>query len=112
MDKKEILEKSQKENQLSDERDRQIEQQACTAGYRAVIGVNCCLILLLYLQEWLTGSAYTDWWQFALAIFVAVTAHDLTLYRYYHKRLYLFKGLIGLALLIFTVFILVNKGPL
>ena len=58
MDKKEILEKSQKENRVSDERDRQIEQKACTAGYRAVAGVNCLLCLLLILQEKLIGEAY------------------------------------------------------
>ena len=51
MNKKDILEKSQKENQFSDERDRQIEQKACTAGFRAVIAVNCLLCLLLALQE-------------------------------------------------------------
>ena len=60
MDKKDILEKSQKENQFSDERDRQIEQKACTAGFRAVIAVNCLLCLLLALQEKLTGEAYVS----------------------------------------------------
>ena len=43
MDKKEILEKSRRENQPEDERDRHLEQKACTAGYRAVGVVNCNL---------------------------------------------------------------------
>lgn len=110
MDKNEILEKSQKENQHSDERDRQIEQKACTAGYRAVVGVNCLLCLLLILQETLTGEAYTSWWPFMLAVFISKSAHDLTLYRYYHRKYDLILGLITLIPPILTVFMFLKRG--
>ena len=110
MDKKDILEKSQKENQFSDERDRQIEQKACTAGYRAVIAVNCLLCLLLALQEKLTGEAYVDWWPFMLALFISKSAHDLTLYRYHHRKYDLLMGLIGLVPPVLTVFVILKKG--
>ena len=110
MDKKEILEKSQQENQFSDERDRQLEQKACTAGYRAVVGVNCLLCLLLILQEKLIGEAYTDWWPFMLAVFISQSAHDLTLYRYHRRKYHLIMGLIGLIPPILTVFIIVKRG--
>ena len=110
MDKKDILEKSQKENQFSDERDRQIEQKACTAGYRAVIAVNCLLCLLLALQEKLTGEAYVDWWPFMLALFISKSAHDLTLYRYYRKKYHLIMGLIGLIPPVLTIFVIAQKG--
>lgn len=110
MNKKEILEKSQKENQFSDERDRQLEQKACTAGYRAVAGVNCLLCLLLILQERLTGKAYTNWWPFMLAVFISKSAHDLTLYRYYRRKYDLILGLITLIPPILTVFMIVKGG--
>lgn len=110
MDKKEILEKSQQENQFSDERDRQLEKNACTAGYRAVIGLNSLLCLLLALQESLTGEAYTDWWPFMLAVFISKSAHDLTLYRYYRRKYDLILGLIGLIPPILTVFMIVKGG--
>lgn len=110
MDKKEILEKSQQENQFSDERDRQLEQKACTAGYRAVVGVNSFLCLLLALQEAVTGEAYTDWWPFMLAVFISQSAHDLTLYRYHRRKYHLIMGLIGLIPPILTVFIIVKRG--
>ena len=110
MDKKEILEKSQQENQFSDERDRQLEQKACTAGYRAVVGVNCLLCLLLILQEQITGEAYTNWWPFMLAVFISQSAHDLTLYRYHRRKYHLIMGLIGLIPPILTVSIIVKRG--
>lgn len=110
MDKKEILEKSQQENQFSDERDRQLEQKACTAGYRAVVGVNSFLCLLLILQEAVTGEAYTDWWPFMLAVFISQSAHDLTLYRYHRRKYHLIMGLIGLIPPILTVSIIVKRG--
>lgn len=110
MDKKDILEKSQKENQFSDERDRQLEQKACTAGYRAVIAVNCLLCLLLALQEKSTGEAYIDWWPFMLAVFISKSAHDLTLYRYHRRKYDLIMGLIGLIPPIFTVFVVLKRG--
>lgn len=110
MDKKEILEKSQKENQFSDERDRLLEQKACTAGYHAVIGINCTLALLLILQEKITGGAYMNWSNFMLAVFISKSAHDLTLYRYHRKKYDLIMGLIGLVPLILIVFMIVKKG--
>lgn len=110
MDKNEILEKSQKENRLSDERDRQIEQKACTAGYRAVVGVNAFLCLLLVLQEAIAGKAYTDWWPFMLAIFISQSAHGLTLYRYHRRKYHLIMGLIGLIPPILTAFMIVKRG--
>ena len=110
MDKHEILEKSQKENQFSDERDRQLELKACMAGYHAVIGVNGCLCLLLVLQKWLTGGAYIDLWPFMLAVFISESTHDLVLYRYYHRKHHLIKGLIGLSVLLLTFFVIVEKG--
>ena len=110
MDKNEILEKSQKENRLSDERDRQIEQNACTAGYRAVVGINCLLCLLLILQKEITGETYTDWWPFMLAVFISQSAHDLTLYRYHRRKYHLIMGLIGLIPPILTVSIIVKRG--
>ena len=110
MDKKEILEKSQKENQFADERDRQIEQKACTAGYRAVVGVNGLLCLLLSLQEVIAGQAYTNWWPFMLAVFISQSAHDLTLYRYHRRKYHLIMGLIGLIPPILTVSIIVKRG--
>ena len=110
MDKKEILEKSRAENQPEDERDRQIELNACKAGYRAVVFVNSCLCLLLILQEAITREAYVPWWPFMLAIFISQSAHDLTLYRYYRRRYHLLMGLIGLLPLICTVFVIVKKG--
>ncbi len=110
MDKKVILEKSQKENQFSDERDRQIEQKACTAGYRAVVAVHCLLCLLLILQEKLTGEAFAAWWPFMLAVFISKSAHDLTLYRYHHRRYDLLMGLIGLIPPILTVFVILKGG--
>ena len=109
MDKKEILEKSQKENQFADERDRQIEQKACTAGYRPVVGVNGLLCLLLSLQEVIAGQAYTNWWPFMLAVFISKSAHDLTLYCYHRKKYHLIMGLIGLIPPILTVFMIVKK---
>ena len=108
MDKKEILEKSQKENQFADERDRQIEQKACTAGYRAVVLVNACIILLLALQEAGTGKAYMSRWPFILALFVSQTVHDLVLYRYHRKVLYLIGALIGTAVIVMVSFILIK----
>ena len=110
MDKNEILEKSQKENRLSDERDRQIEQKACAAGYRAVVGVNALLCLLLILQEAIAGQAYTDWWPFMLAMFISQSAHDLTLYRYHRRKYHLVMGLLGLIPPVLTVFVIVKKG--
>lgn len=110
MDKNEILKKSQKENQFSDERDRQLEQKACTAGYRAVVGVNCCLCLLLALQEKITGESYVDWWPFMLVVFISKSAHDLTLYRYHRRTYDLVIGLIGLIPPILTVFMILTKG--
>ncbi len=110
MDKKEILEKSRAENQPEDERDRQLGQKACTAGYRAAIGVNCFLCLLLMLQEQFAGGAYTDWWPFMLAVFISKSVHDLTLYRYYHKKYDLILGLIGLIPPILTVFVILKGG--
>ena len=110
MDKKEILEKSQQENQYSDERDRQIEQKACAAGYRAVVSVNGLLCLLLILQKEITGQAYTDWWPFMLAMFISQSAHDLTLYRYHRRKYHLIMGLIGLIPPILTVSIIVKRG--
>ena len=108
--KKEILEKSQRENQLSDERDRQIEQKACTAGYRAVVGVNGLLCLLLALQKAIAGEAFAPWWPFMLAVFTSKSAHDLTLYHYYRRKYHLIMGLIGLIPPILTVFIIVKRG--
>lgn len=108
MDKNEILEKSQKENQHSDERDRQIELKACTAGYRAVILVIGCIILLLALQEAGTGEAYISRLPFFLALFVSQTVHDLVLYRYHHKALYLIGALIGAAVIVMSVFLLMK----
>ena len=110
MNKKDILEKSQKENQFSDERDRQLGQKACTAGYRAAIGVNCFLCLLLMLQEQFAGGAYTDWWPFMLAVFISKSVHDLTLYRYHRRRYDLIMGLIGLIPTILTVFVILKGG--
>ncbi len=110
MDKNEILEKSQKENRLSDERDRQIEQKACAAGYRAVVGVNALLCLLLILQGWITGKAYTDWWPFMLAMFISQSAHDLTLYHYHRRRYHLVMGLIGLIPPILIAFLILKRG--
>lgn len=110
MDKKEILEKSRAENQPEDERDRQIEQKACTAGYRAVIRVNGFLCLLLILQKEITGEAYTDWWPFLLAVFISQSAHDLTLYRYHRRKYHLIMGLIGLIPPVLTVFMIVKRG--
>ena len=110
MDKKVILEKSQKENQFSDERDRQIEQKACSAGYWAVLAVNCLLCLLLILQEKLTGKAFAAWWPFMLAVFISKSAHDLTLYRYHRRRYDLIMGLIGLIPPILTVFVILKGG--
>lgn len=108
MDKKDILEKSQKENQFFDERDRQIEQKACTAGYRAVILVNGCIILLLALQEAGTGKAFMSRWPFFLALFVSQTVHDLVLYRYHRKVLYLIGALVGAAVIVMSVFLLMK----
>lgn len=110
MDKKDILERSQKENQFSDERDRQIELNACKAGYHAVIGINCLLCLLLMLQETVTGEAFIPWWPFALAIFTSKSAHDLTLYRYHHRKYNLITGLICLIPPVLTMFVIVRKG--
>lgn len=110
MDKKEILEKSQQENQYSDERDRQIEQKACAAGYRAVVSVNGLLCLLLILQKEITGQAYTDWWPFMLAMFISQSAHDLTLYRYYRRKYDLILGLIALIPPILTIFMFLKRG--
>lgn len=111
MDKEEILAKSQKENQFSDERDRQLEQKACTAGYRAVVGANCCLCLLLILQKKLTGEAYMDWWPFLLVVFISRSAHDLTFFCCCRRKYHLVMGLIGLIPPVFTVFMIV-KGKL
>ena len=108
MDKNEILEKSQKENQHSDERDRQIELKACTAGYRAVILVNACIILLLALQKVGTGEAFMSQWPFFLALFVSQTVHDLVLYRYHRKVLYLTGTLVGAAVIVMVSFILIK----
>jgi len=110
MDKKEILEKSRRENQPEDERDRHLEQKACTAGYRAVGVVNCFLCLLLMLQEQFAGGAYTDWWPFMLAVFISKSAHDLTLYRYHRRRYDLIMGLIGLIPPVLTFFVILKKG--
>ena len=108
MDKNEILEKSKKENQHSDERDRQIEQKACAAGYRAVILANACIILLLALQKVGTGEAFMSQWPFFLALFVSQTVHDLVLYRYHRKVLYLIGALIGTAVIVMVSFILIK----
>ena len=108
MDKKEILEKSQQENQYSDERDRQIELKACTAGYRAVILVNACIIILLGLQAIGTGEPCMSQWPFFLALFVSQTVHDLVLYRYHRKVLYLIGALIGAAVIVMVSFILMK----
>lgn len=108
MDKKEILEKSRAENQLEDERDRLIEQKACTAGYRAVMGANVCVILLLIIQEVVTHKAYfhITWWPFALTMFVSQTAHDFTYYRYYRKTQQLIGALLSAAALLVVLFML------
>lgn len=109
MDKKEILEKSQQENRNLDERDRQIEQKACTAGYRAVLLVNACIILLLAFQAAGTGEAFISWWPFALATFTSQTVHDFTLYRYHHKTLHLIGALVGAAATV-AALIMLTKG--
>ena len=110
MDKKEILEKSRRENQPEDERDRQLGQKACTAGYRAVGVVNCFLCLLLMLQEAITGEAFITWWPFALTVFTSKSAHDLTLYRYHRRKYDLITGLICLIPPVLTIFVIVRKG--
>ena len=111
MDKKDILERSQKENQFSDERDRQIELNACKAGYRVVMGANVCVILLLIIQEVITGKIYfhITWWPFALTMFVSQTAHDFTYYHYYRKSQYLISALLSAATLAVVLFML-TKG--
>ena len=110
MDKNEILEKSRRENQPEDERARQLEQKACTAGYYAVVGVNCFLCLLLMLQEAITGEAFITWWPFALTVFTSKSAHDLTLYRYHRRKYDLITGLICLIPPVLTIFVIVRKG--
>ncbi len=109
MDKKEILEKSQQENRNLDERDRQIELKACTAGYRAVILVNACIALLVSLQNLNAGETLMSHWPFFLAIFVSQTVHDFTLYRYHRKLLYLIGALVGAAATV-AALIMLAKG--
>lgn len=110
MDKKEILEKSQQENQFSDERDRQIELKACKAAYHAVIIVNAGIALLLTLQQLSTGSSCIDWRPFLLTVLLSQSFHDLTIYRRQHKALYLLSGLIGAAAFLAWILVVVKGG--
>jgi len=111
MDKDKILEKSREENQPMDEREQQVSLKAIKAAYGGVLLANIGVMLLLFVQRWITGEAFMPWEPFVWPFFVSNTAYTLTLYRYHRRTIDLAAGLSNAAAAIIFAFVIFTRDP-
>lgn len=102
MNKKEILEKSRKENIMGDEREKTIEQNANENAYIAIMGVYVLLGIIALTQKWVTGTSYAEPRIFFLVFFVGYAGRSITRY-FYTKEKY------NLIIFIFNVILAIEN---
>lgn len=110
MDKKEILEKSRKENQHGDERAKIIEAKANQSAFLAIESINAFLIVVLFFQKLFTGKAFADYQVFILAFMVGFIGSFATKYKYTKKKEYLFGLVCGILGSLACLANIVGKG--
>lgn len=108
MDRNEILEKSQKDNEGRDERDLYIDLKASRAARSAIIWS----IVLLYVILSIKNHDYIDRWFFLfLPLSASRVGESIVFWRNYHRRIYLFNFLFGLTVFV-VCFYLCLFGPI
>lgn len=111
MDKNEILERSRKENQHQDERDRQIELEAYKSGLNIVLIVTCLMFLALGFKAKATGTSFDDWYLFLLPMWSSMIGTNLVKWRKHSRLGDLINIIVGLAMVV-LVFWLRLVGPI
>lgn len=107
MDKDEILEKSRKENQRSDERDKFIENRAYINAHTAILWANFVLFTTAAIQDMRTGQPFAEPMLFLLTSVVSTAAKDFTFYHHYRLRKHLIQSILdGAILLVFLIWFL------
>ena len=81
MDKNTILEKSRQENRYQDERDKQIELEACRGGLNVVFFVTCALFLALGFKSKAQGTTFDSWYLILLPMWSSMIGSSFVKWR-------------------------------
>ena len=111
MNKDDILKKSRAENQYQDERDKQIELDACKVGLKMVVITTGILYLLLLVKSHLDGSSFGDWYLVALPIWANMAGASWVKWRNYKRKGDLINAACGL-IFVLLVFWMRLFGPI
>lgn len=82
MNKDEILKKAQKAKGQKDERELLIEREGCEKAFLAITTVNASLVVILWLQKFLTGKQFANPDAFILAFLLGALGKSYTKYLY------------------------------
>lgn len=82
VNKEEILKKAQKAKGHKDEREITIEREACEKAFLVILTVNVSLVIILWIQESLTGKQFANPNAFMFSFLLGSFGKSYTKYKY------------------------------
>lgn len=98
MNKEEILEKSRKENLISDEMQKDVERREYENSFIFLQAVLIVFMVVSSFQKYYYGKSFASYNLFAFLFFIGAIAKNFTRYYYYKRKKDLILGILMIIL--------------